>query len=201
MESFWQVVTVFLLLVAEEMGVPLPFVTSGLMVVLGVGWRQGSLSLGVILAIMATATVTGSLALYLLGRMGRRALADRLLPRRARDHPGRARLDAGLREHAFWAILFARFVPGLGPVASILAGAMRVPIIVLEAAALTASTGWTLFWLAGGSLGYTILAPYLGWLPPSLQLPAAVLAVVLALSLLGSAGRALWRVASRLARR
>lgn len=198
MEPFWQLVSTFLLLVVEEMGVPLPFVTSSLMVALGVAWREGSMPLWTILVITTGATIVGSLLLYALGRSGRRALADRLMLQLAVNQPRRTQLEARLREDAFWAILAARFVPGLAPVASLLAGALGVSIKVLLAAALTASTGWTLFWLTGGSLGYGLFAPLLAWLPPRIQLPVAVFCVALLLSLLIGAAKALLRVLSKL---
>lgn len=118
-------------------------------------------------------------------------MVDRVVPRLAINQRRGTQLEARLRENAFWAILAARFVPGLAPAASLLAGALRVPMKVLLAAALIASTGWTLFWLTGGSLGYGVLAPFLAWLPPSLQLPVAVFCVALLLSLLIGAARAL----------
>lgn len=198
MEPFWQLVSTFLLLVVEEMGVPLPFVTSSLMVALGVAWRQGGMPLWPILVTTTSAAVVGSLLLYTLGRMGRRALVDRVVLRLAINQPRRTQLEARLQGNAFWAILAARFVPGLGPVASLLAGALGVPIGVLLAAALTASTGWTLFWLTGGSLGYGLLAPFLEWLPPRIQLPVAVFLLALLMSLLISATRALLRAISTL---
>lgn len=198
MEPFWQLVSTFLFLAVEEMGVPLPFVTSSLMVALGVAWRQGSMPLWPILVTTTSATIVGSVLLYTLGRMGRRALVERVVLRLAINRPRRTQLEARLRENAFWAILAARFVPGLAPVASLLAGALRVPMKVLLAAALTASTGWTLFWLTGGSLGYGLLAPLQAWLPPRIQLPVTVFCVALLLSLLIGAARALFRVLSTL---
>ncbi|GEM_PF-3515854 len=198
MEPFWQLASTFLFLMVEEMGVPLPFVTSSLMVALGVAWREGSMPLWPILVTTASATIVGALLLYALGRAGKGALVDRVTLRFAANQPRRAQLEARLRENAFWAILAARFVPGLAPLASLLAGALRVPVRVLLAAALLASTGWTLFWLTGGSLGYGLLAPFLGWLPPRIQLPAAVFCLALLLSLLISAARALLRALSTL---
>ncbi|MGI5837111.1 MAG: hypothetical protein ACOX87_11595, partial [Chloroflexota bacterium] len=57
-----------------------------------------------------------------------------------------------IRGHAFWTILSARFIPGLTAVSSMLAGTLRIPVLVVLAAGQITSLTWTLFWLTVGNV-------------------------------------------------
>lgn len=197
MDGLWYLGGVFFVLLLEELGVPLPFVTSSLMVALGVQWREGLLPLWSILLTSLAASIAGSTVLYALGRLGARPVLIRFgrLWRLSDDRLRQLEARAGKR--AFWAILSARFVPGMTQTASVVAGTLRLPLPMLSAAVFVASLGWTIFWLSGGYLGYGVLTPALGFLPPQAQLPVAVLSLVLLLMALLSAARRLARVCGR----
>ena len=197
----WQLWELFLLLLLEEVGVPLPFVTSSLMVAVGLAWRQGAVPLWALLAVAAAATCTGSLTLYAVGHFGGRPLVARVAHAlKIRD--GRsAGMEARLRDNGYWAILGSRFVPGMAPVASLAAGSLGLPVHLLLAGALTASMGWTLFWLTGGYVGYGLLAPVVGWLPPHLRLPAAAVCLALLLAVASEVVKRVLHVLSPLVRR
>ena len=190
-----------MLLLLEEVGVPLPFVTSSLMVAVGLAWRQGTVPLWAFLVAATAATTTGSLTLYTLGHFGGRPLVARLA-RALKIGDGRsAGMEARLRDNGYWAVLGSRFVPGMAPVASLLAGSLGLPIHLLLAGALSASMGWTLFWLTGGYVGYGLVAPVVGWLPQQLQLPAAAVCLALLLAAASEVAKRFLRALSPLARR
>jgi len=194
LEHFWYLAGLFLLLLLEELGIPMPFVTSSAMVALGTQQHEATYPLWTILLIALTATLVGSTALYTAGRLGARPLLIRYgrLVRLSEDRI--MRLEMRVRRKAFWAILGARFLPGMTQAVSLLAGTLRVPLPVLSAATLTASASWTLFWWSGGYLGYSALSPLLGFLPPQIRLPVTVLSLVLLMMALAAAIRRLARI-------
>lgn len=181
MDLFWQFLGLYLLLLIEEIGVPMPFISSSLMVAFGLRWRQGEVPLWAILLTAAAASATGTLLLYAAGRAGARPLLVRYGPLFRLTEARREWLEAGLRENGFWAILAARFVPGLTAPASLLAGALRVPVPALLAAGFIASMTWTMVWVTGGYAGLGFIMPLLGWLPSPIRVPVAVLLVTLLL--------------------
>lgn len=184
LDQFWELLAVYFLLVLEEVGIPLPFVTPGVMVALSVQWRQGELPLWAILLTAASASATGTLLLYMAGRYGARPLMLQYGPWAGLSEERVLRLEDRLRGDAFWAILSARFVPGMTAASSVLAGTLRMPVPVVLAAGQIASMAWTLFWVTGGNLGFGLVAPFLTWLPQRLQAPAAILALSLSLAAL-----------------
>ncbi len=179
MDWTWHLPGLFLLLLLEEIGFPMPLVTSSIVVALGLQLREGALPLWSILLTTGAASLTGSTALYAAGRLGARPLLLRYGGILRLPTERLVRLESRLTHGAFLAILGARFAPGLTQVASLLAGVLRLPLPALLAAVLTASTGWTLFWLSGGYLGYSALSPMLGFLPAQAQLPVAALSLAL----------------------
>ena len=167
-----------MILLVEELGMPLPFVTSSTMVALAFQGRSAGLPLWSLVLAASAASIAGSTVLYMAGRAWGPLLArNRRLLRLSEDDLSQLKSRVG--HNAFWAILSARFLPGLTQAASILAGTLQVPLPVLWSAVLIASAGWTLFWLSGGYVGYEFLAPVLDALPQEARLPVAVLSLVM----------------------
>ncbi len=189
---YWYLWGFFVILLVEELGMPLPFVTSSTMVALALQGRSAGLPLWSLVLAASAASIVGSTVLYMVGRTwGPLLTRDRRLLRLSGDDL--SQLKARVGHNAFWAILSARFLPGLTQAASILAGMLRVPLPVLWSAALIASAGWTIFWLSGGYVGYEFLAPILDALPQQARLPVAVLSLVLLMTALAGIVRGLGR--------
>ena len=74
MDLYWGLAFVFVVLVIEEIGLPLPFVSPGIMVALSIQWRLGLVPLWAILITAASASATGTLILYAAGIYGARPL-------------------------------------------------------------------------------------------------------------------------------
>ncbi|MGI5837597.1 MAG: DedA family protein [Chloroflexota bacterium] len=184
MDLYWGLAFVFVVLVIEEIGLPLPFVSPGIMVALSIQWRLGLVPLWAILITAACASATGTLILYAAGIYGARPLLLRYGSWVRLPEPRLLDLENRIRGHAFWTILSARFIPGLTAVSSMLAGTLRIPVLVVLAAGQITSLTWTLFWLTVGNVGFGLLAPFLAWLPQGLETPAAILLLSISLAAL-----------------
>lgn len=184
MDLDWELPIIFLILVVEEVGLPLPFVSPGIMVALSIQWRMGSIPLWAILLTAASASATGTLILYSAGIFGARPLLLRYGSWVGLPETRVLELENRLRGNAFWTILSARFIPGLTAASSMLAGTLRTPVFVVLAAGQIASLTWTLFWLTGGTLGFGLVAPFLVWLPQYMEMPAAILVLSISLAVL-----------------
>lgn len=184
MELEWGLAIIFLILVIEEVGLPLPFVSPGIIVALSVQWQLGLIPLWAILLTAASASAVGTSILYMAGMYGARPLLLRYGGWVGLPEIRVLELENRLRGNAFWTILSARFVPGLTTASSMLAGTLRIPFLVVLAAGQVASLTWTLFWLMGGGLGFGLLAPFLEWLPHHMETPAAILVLSISLAAL-----------------
>lgn len=189
---YWYLGGFFVILLVEELGMPLPFVTSSTTVALALQGQEAGLPLWSLVLTATAASITGSTVLYMAGRRwGPLLTRNRRLLRLSYDDLSHLKSRVG--HNAFWAILSARFLPGLTQAASILAGTLRVPLPVLWSSVVLASAGWTIFWLSGGYAGYEFLAPVLDALPRQVRLPITVLSLVLLMTALAGIVRGLGR--------
>ncbi len=167
------VLAAFVLILVEEVGVPVPIPGDFLMLLLGVHARQGRVTLWQALLVMELATLLGATALYLLASRGGRALVFRygryihLTPERL------AQAERWLLRHGALAIVAGRLTPGLRIATVIACGVFGVPLWRFLPA------------LAVGSFLYILLYTMLGYFlgPPILVLLEGV---HLPLGLLGS---------------
>src|SRR6202171_4850577 len=167
------VLAAFLLILIEEVGVPVPIPGDFLMLLLGVHARQGRVPLWQALLVMEVATLIGATALYLAASHGGRSLVYRygrymhLTPERL------DRAERWLLRHGALAIVAGRLTPGLRIATVITCGVLAVPLRRFLPA------------LALGSFLYILLYTLLGFFlgPPILT---AVEGIHLPLGLLGS---------------
>jgi membrane protein DedA with SNARE-associated domain len=131
---------IFLILLLEESGIPLPLPGDLMVVLAGVRVQQGQMSLGVAVLLLESATLIGSSILYWLARRGGRPVLYRygqwlhLAPDRL------AAAERFLRRYGWLAIVVGRLVPGLRILISLVAGVFAVPYpVFLPALALGAS--------------------------------------------------------------
>jgi membrane protein DedA with SNARE-associated domain len=167
------VLAAFVLILIEEVGVPVPIPGDFLMLLLGVHARQGRVPLWQALLVMESATMIGATVLYLAAARGGRSLVYRygrymhLTPERLN------RAERWLLKHGALAIIAGRLTPGLRMATVITCGVLGVPI------------NHFLPGLAVGSFLYILLYTLLGFFfgPPVLL---ALEGIHLPLGLLGS---------------
>jgi membrane protein DedA with SNARE-associated domain len=144
---------IFLILLLEESGIPLPLPGDVAIILAGVRVQQGQMSLGIAVLLLESATLIGSSILYWLARRGGRPVLYRygkllhLAPERL------AAAERFLRRYGWLAIVVGRLVPGLRILISLVAGVFAVPYpVFLPALALGASV----YLLVLFGLGYVV---------------------------------------------
>jgi len=140
----------FLFVLAEQVGLPLPAIP----VLLGVGALagEGRLSLGWAVVVAVVGAAASDLLWYGLGRYrGRPALHLVCRVTLEPDFCVRRAQDVFLR-HGLRALLLAKFVPGLSTVAPPLAGLLRVPLFVFLRWDAAGAVLWAGVWMGAGYL-------------------------------------------------
>jgi membrane protein DedA with SNARE-associated domain len=169
----WHYWGLFVVILAEESGIPLPIPGDLFIAAMGflasTGPEQSRWTSFLEAALVVTgATVLGASILYLLSRrFGHRLLtwAGRWL---GYDQRKQARLEAWLHRNGFLAVVVGRLIPGLRIVMTVVAGALRLPHATFSLGTMVAGLVWATiyFWLGYvlGS-GYQRLAGE-GHMPP-----------------------------------
>lgn len=140
----------FLLLLVEEAGVPLPLPGHALVMYEGVLSRTGRGNAALVLPLVWLAVTLGSLALYWLsGRYGQAAVHR--YGRYIRLHPDRVEhMARHYRRWGPWAIIAGRLVPGVRVPTCIMAGIFAVPVRVYAPCTALAAAIWTLGYFYAG---------------------------------------------------
>jgi membrane-associated protein len=144
---------IFLVLLLEEAGIPLPLPGDVVVVLAGARVRQGRLSPVLAVLLLEGATLLGSSVLYWLARRGGRPLLYRygevlhLGPERL------AKAEGFLQRHGWLAIVSGRLCPGLRILISLVAGAFAVPYRVFAPAL---ALGASVYLLVLFGLGYVV---------------------------------------------
>src|SRR4051812_18745320 len=142
---------VFVLVLIEEAGVPLPLPGDLIMVVAGFRIREGEMNFALTLILLEGATLIGSSFLYWLAARGGRPL----LYRYGRFiHLERDKLDKAegwVKRHGALAIVLGRIIPGLRMPTAIAAGVFGIRYAVFLPSVAVGSTLYILFFVL---LGY-----------------------------------------------
>jgi membrane protein DedA with SNARE-associated domain len=185
--SRWGYGLVLAVVALQSLGVPLPGTTALIAAALLAATTHRLAIAGVLGAAMA-GVLLGSLIAYAAGRRG----GVRLLERhghRVRLTPERvARARAGFRSHDVQLVFAGRFVTGLRNTVALLAGASGMPLRRFGVSCIAAALVWTLW----HGLGSYLFGRAIAHASTALTV---VLAILLALSLVGSATilRRSWR--------
>lgn len=169
----------FLFILIEEAGVPVPIPGDFLMLLAGLWARQGRGELWQAVLVMEVATIVGASFLYLLSRRAGRGLVYRY-GRYIRLTPSRLeRAEDWLCRHGIAAVVLLRLVPGLRIATAIACGVLGVPYrVFLPGAAL----GGLLYILVYASFGY-FLGPQLLGIVEHVHLTLGVLGLLVLLTL------------------
>lgn len=142
----------FVFLLIEEAGVPLPLPGDTLIMYAGVRSRTGETVAALAILLVAAAATLGSSALYWLARRGGRPALARY-GRFLHLHPERVdRMEARFRRWGPWAIILGRLIPGLRTPTSVMAGLFAVPYRVFVPCTALSALIWTLFYFYLGAL-------------------------------------------------
>ncbi len=142
----------FVFLLIEEAGVPLPLPGDTLIMYAGVRSRGGGTIAALAILLVAAAATLGSSALYWLARRGGRPALARY-GRFLHLHPDRVdRMEARFRRWGVWAIILGRLIPGLRTPTSVMAGLFAVPYRVFAPCTALSALLWTLLYFYLGAL-------------------------------------------------
>ncbi len=162
---------VFLFLLVEEAGTPIPIPGDVVMVLAGVRASQGRFNLVEILLVMEVATVLGASILYWIARRAGRRIVYRLGRHIGLTEPRLERAALELHRRGALAVFVGRLTPGLRIATPLVCGVLAFPFHrFLPAMAL----GSFLYILAFTLLGYFLGGRVLDWVH-SLELPLGLL--------------------------
>ena len=156
---------IFLIVLIEEAGLPLPIPSDMLLLFSGSLVAQGRLNLGLTLGSVVFATVLGTALLFTLARRGGRPLLRRYGRWIRLDEARFLRAETRLKTHAFWRLTAFRLVPGLRPYSTLTAGILAIPRPQATLAFALSGTIWASVWIGLGIL----LAPHLSTVVPVIR--------------------------------
>src|SRR6266536_5032382 len=142
---------VFVLVLIEEAGVPLPLPGDLIMVVAGFRVHQGQMSLIWTLLSLEAATIAGSSFLYWLAARGGRPLLYRYGRYIHLERDKLDRAEAWVTRHGALAVVIGRITPGLRIPTAIAAGVFGIRYAVFLPSIALGSSLYILFWVL---LGY-----------------------------------------------
>ena len=157
----WHYLGLFLVLLVEEGGVPLPVPGDLFIAAMGFLAREGHASFPATTAVVTAATVLGSAFLYAVSQRIGRPVILRVARRLGYDEAREARVEAWIGRRGPAAIVLGRLVPGLRIVMTVAAGTLRVNVRVFTAGTTLAGALWATiyFWIGWGvGHGYEHLA-------------------------------------------
>ncbi len=150
----WGYLAIFILMLVEEAGVPLPLPNEAALLYVGFLASEGRLDANVAALTATLGAANGSTVLYLVAKRGGRPLLRRF----GRFlHLRESRLDDAerwVKRFGPFSIPLARLTPGLRIYTTALAGILRAPFRVVFASVVGASLIWSYFWVyLGVALG------------------------------------------------
>jgi membrane protein DedA with SNARE-associated domain len=146
----------FLWLLLEEAGLPMPIPGDLVVVAAGARVGRGQMNIVVAIVLIEAATMLGASFLYWVARRGGRAVLLRYGKYLQLDADRLARAEDFFRRRGFLAIVIGRMTPGLRIASTVTAGALGVPYRVFFPACLIGSNN-LLFFLLGLFVGPHVL--------------------------------------------
>ena len=147
-------IAIFILMLVEEAGVPLPLPNEVALMYVGYLASKGELDANLAGLTATLGASVGSTILYTLAKRGGRALIHRwgrfihVTDRRL------AEAERWIARYGVLSVPVARLTPGLRIATTIVAGILRVPLRVVVLAVLGVSFVWSFFWIhLGRALG------------------------------------------------
>lgn len=175
-------VILFLVVLVEEIGIPLPIPSDLMLLFSGSLVANGKLNPILTITVVVVAIVLGTTTLFTVARRGGRPLLLRYGHFIHCDERRLDRVEQRLHVHAFWRLTALRLVPGLRPYSTMTAGLLGLPRRLAVLAFAVAGMIWASVWISLGA----VLGPHFGTVVPMLQRAerAAGLGLIIALVLL-----------------
>jgi membrane protein DedA with SNARE-associated domain len=182
----WHYAGLFVVILVEEAGVPLPVPGDLFIAAMGVMAQRGGAAFLPTVAVVTVATVLGATALFLVSRHVGRPLIIKVARRLGYTEAREARLEEWLLRRGAVAVVVGRHVPGLRILMTVAAGALRLPHTTFVVGTFFAGVLWATiyFWIGYGlGAGWQGLAARgaPGWLVPAGAAAAVLVAVGLAM--------------------
>lgn len=149
----WSYAGLFVALLVEEAGIPLPIPGDLLLVAMGALAASGAVSPLPTVAVAVAAVAIGSAVLHAVTVRAGRPLLDRAAARLRLKAERLDRAEAFLARGGWAAVAVARWVPGLRIVTSAAAGTFRLPRPSFTAGVVTSAIFWSSGCFAVGWLG------------------------------------------------
>lgn len=144
----------FVLVLVEEAGIPLPVPGDTLVMLSASKPRQGPFYPLLVIAISSVAVFIGSNILYFVTRRGGRPLLDRYGKYIHLNQNRVARIERWFRRHGPPAIIFGRLIPGLRIPTTVMAGLSNVSYKVYAPTDAIAAIVWSAVFYWAGALIY-----------------------------------------------
>ena len=146
--------TLFLYILIEEIGVPLPIPGDALLLYLGIQSNQGEANLWLVLLVTCLGTLIATTILFLFARaVGRPFFLKhekylRFVHITSRDLDT---LEHYMGQHGTWVLIIARLTPGLRILGTVAAGLLDVSYRKFISATMAGTVIWTLIYFGIGS--------------------------------------------------
>jgi membrane protein DedA with SNARE-associated domain len=147
-------VALFVLILVEEAGIPLPVPGDTLVMLSASKPRQGPFYPSIVIATSSVAVFIGSNILYFITRRGGRPLVERYGKYIHLNQRRVARIEGWFRRHGPPAIIFGRLIPGLRIPTTVMAGLSDVPYRVYAPTDAVAAVVWSVVFYWAGALIY-----------------------------------------------
>ena len=134
-------IAIFLAVLLEELGIPMPIPTDLLIIFAGVKGNRNVPDLALWFVLLNIASAIGASGLYLIVRRGGRPLIDRY---GRYVHLGPKQIERAerlLARGGWWSIAIGRAIPGLRYLAVISCGLLQVPFLRFVTAHMAGSSG------------------------------------------------------------
>jgi len=149
-----QAIGLFLVIFAEELGIPLPAPGDAAITYGGYLTTTGAIPLPLAYVAVVTAATTGSTCLYALSRRFGHPFLVRFGPYVGLTAERLDRAERAFRRWGPWAVIIGRHVPGMRIVLSAFAGVFELPLRLFVPCVLISSTIWAAIFLElGRALG------------------------------------------------
>jgi membrane protein DedA with SNARE-associated domain len=157
----WHYAGLFLVILAEEAGIPLPIPGDLFIAAMGFLAQHQAAEFLPTAAVVTAATVLGATVLYLVSRHAGRPLLVKVARRFGFTEAREQRLEGWLTRHGATAVVVGRLIPGLRIVMTVVAGVLRLRHATFVTGTFFAGIAWStiyfwLGWLLGA--GYERLA-------------------------------------------
>lgn len=147
-----QYLALFLLLLVEEAGVPLPLPGDTVIMFLGYRAAIGLATPILVILDVAMATFLGSSILYFVARRIGHPAVVRYGRYIRLDEKRLAKVEGWFARHGTLAIVFGRLIPGLRTPTSVAAGIFEIPYGVFARAAALSAFLWAMIYMALGAM-------------------------------------------------